>query len=69
MAESGRNCAECGRALKLFSGLTMNGDAYHDFCWEMRRLGRSEDPARGQTKSAAPAHGLKHPEVRLKPRS
>jgi hypothetical protein len=36
MAESGRTCAECGQPLKVFSGLTINGDRYHDFCWETR---------------------------------
>jgi hypothetical protein len=29
-------CAECGQPLKVLSGLTINGDRYHDFCWEKR---------------------------------
>jgi hypothetical protein len=36
MAESGKNCVLCGAPLKIFSGLTLNGDSYHDFCWERR---------------------------------
>ena len=37
VAESGRNCKECGLPLKVFSGLTINGDRYHDFCAEKLR--------------------------------
>jgi hypothetical protein len=36
MAESGKRCVVCGMPLKIFSGLTLNGDSYHDFCWKMR---------------------------------
>jgi hypothetical protein len=36
MAESGNKCFECGRLLKLFSGLTINGAIYHDQCWITR---------------------------------
>ena len=35
-AESGKNCVLCGAPLKIFSGRTLNGDSYHDFCWERR---------------------------------
>jgi len=36
MAESGKRCVLCGLPLKIFSGLTLNGDSYHDFCWKTR---------------------------------
>jgi hypothetical protein len=36
MAESGNKCVECGRLLKLFSGLTVNGAMYHNTCWITR---------------------------------
>jgi hypothetical protein len=36
MAERGKTCAECGLPLKIFSGLTIDGDTYHDFCWGTR---------------------------------
>jgi hypothetical protein len=36
MAESAKKCADCGLLLKVFSGLTINGDSYHDYCWERR---------------------------------
>jgi hypothetical protein len=35
MAESGRNCVECGRPVAMFSGITINGAAYHNqHCWD-----------------------------------
>jgi hypothetical protein len=33
MAESGRICAECGRPVAMFSGITINGARYHAHCW------------------------------------
>jgi hypothetical protein len=34
MAESGKNCVECGRPIApMFSEITINGDAYHAHCW------------------------------------
>jgi len=33
MALSATKCVVCGRPLELFSGLAVNGDAYHDQCW------------------------------------
>ena len=36
MAESGNKCVECGRLLRLFSGLTVNGAMYHNTCWITR---------------------------------
>jgi hypothetical protein len=34
MAESGRTCVECGHPVALFSGVTINGAAYHNHCWD-----------------------------------
>jgi hypothetical protein len=47
MAESGKKCVECGRPLEIFSGLTVNGDAYHTHCWDRR--GRPVPQARPET--------------------
>jgi hypothetical protein len=33
MAESGKNCVQCGRPVAVFSGITVNGAAYHSHCW------------------------------------
>jgi len=33
MAESGKNCVQCGRPVAMFSGITINGTAYHNHCW------------------------------------
>jgi hypothetical protein len=33
MAESGKNCVQCGRPVAMFSGITINGAAYHSHCW------------------------------------
>lgn len=33
MAESGKNCVQCGRPVAVFSGITINGAAYHGHCW------------------------------------
>jgi hypothetical protein len=46
VAESGRNCKECGQPLKVFSGLTIDGDSYHDLCWENRRGATPKTPPR-----------------------
>ena len=37
MAESGKNCVECGRPVAMLSGLTINGAAYHSHCWDTGR--------------------------------
>jgi hypothetical protein len=34
MAESGRKCVECGHLLQMYSGITINGAAYHNHCWD-----------------------------------
>jgi hypothetical protein len=48
MAESGKNCVECGRPVAMFSGLTINGAAYHSHCWDTgRRLIPKARPATG----------------------
>lgn len=36
MAEGNKRCVVCGGLLKVFSGLTINGDTYHAFCWDTR---------------------------------
>ena len=36
MAVSATKCVECGRPLELSSGMTINGAAYHDHCWDRR---------------------------------
>jgi hypothetical protein len=35
MAESGRNCVQCGRPIAMFLGITINGTAYHAHCWDL----------------------------------
>jgi hypothetical protein len=44
MAESGRNCVECGGPVAMFSGITIDGAAYHTRCWEQMLLARSTVP-------------------------
>jgi hypothetical protein len=34
MPESARNCGECGGPVTMFSGITINGAAYHNHCWD-----------------------------------
>ena len=46
MAESGKNCVECGRPMALFSGITINGAAFHNPCWDN---GRRLIPPRPET--------------------
>ena len=36
MAVSGRKCLECGRVVAMFTGLMVNGAAYHAICWDGR---------------------------------
>jgi hypothetical protein len=36
MVESAKTCVGCGLPLKTYSGLTINGDAYHIVCWDTR---------------------------------
>jgi hypothetical protein len=33
MAESGKNCVQCGHPVAIFSGITINRVAYHAHCW------------------------------------
>ena len=54
MAASGRKCFECGRAVELFSGLMVNGAAYHARCWD----GRIKPPEAGPGE-ARPSGGSK----------
>jgi hypothetical protein len=37
MAESGKTCVQCGRPVAVFSGITINGAAYHSHCWDYAR--------------------------------
>jgi hypothetical protein len=53
MAENGRYCVESGRPLKNFSGLTVDGGAYHAHCWERTRQARSTVSSRDQARSSA----------------
>jgi hypothetical protein len=49
MAESGKNCVECGRPVAMFSGITINDAAYHSHCWDTgRRLIPKARPATEQ---------------------
>jgi hypothetical protein len=50
MAESAK-CAECGRALEMFSGLTIDDATYHARCWEQTRMARSTVSRYDQTRS------------------
>jgi hypothetical protein len=34
MAESGRTCVKCGHPVAIFSGITINGAAFHNHCWD-----------------------------------
>jgi hypothetical protein len=34
MAESGRSCVGCGHLIQMFSGISINGAAYHIDCWD-----------------------------------
>ena len=49
MAESGKTCVECGRPVAMFSGIAINGAAYHGRCWDTgRRLIPTARPATEQ---------------------
>jgi len=45
VAESARKCMLCGLPLKMFAGLMINGESYHDFCWEGRDRTAPKVPA------------------------
>jgi|SwirhirootsSR2_FD_contig_31_14605300_length_904_multi_3_in_0_out_0_2 hypothetical protein len=47
MAESVKQCAECGRPLEMSLGMTINGQTYHYQCWDRR--GRPIPKARRAT--------------------
>ena len=36
MAETMKQCAECGRPLVISFGVTINGQTYHYRCWDRR---------------------------------
>ncbi len=57
MAENAK-CTECGRALEMFSGLTINDAAYHARCWEQTRMARSTVSPYDQTRSGPLKRGL-----------
>ena len=58
MAESGNNCVECGRPVAMFSGITINGAAYHAHCWVR---GETVPKARAATRpDQAPPNGGGH---------
>ena len=59
MAESGKNCVECGRSMALFSGITINGAAFHNPCWDIgRRIVPKAPPTSGpdEARSNGGAH-------------
>jgi len=47
MAESGKTCVECGRPVAMYSGITINGAAYHNHCWDIGRRVVPNAPATG----------------------
>ena len=57
MAGITQKCVECGRALEMFAGLMIGGDAYHTRCWEQTRLARSAVSSFDQTRSGSPKRG------------
>ena len=50
MAESARACAECGRPVEAFSGVTINDAPFHNPCWDHGR--RLVPQARPEQRSA-----------------
>jgi hypothetical protein len=34
MAESVKQCVQCGHLLQMYSAITINGAAYHKHCWK-----------------------------------
>ena len=58
MAESGKNCVECGRPLAVFSGITINGAAYHNHCWDIGRriVPKAPSPGPDEARSNGGAH-------------
>jgi hypothetical protein len=51
MAKSGRKCVWCGQLLQAYPGITINGAAYHDHCWD-----RPSEPV-PQVRPSDSAHG------------
>ena len=54
MADSGKNCLECGRPVAMFSGITIKGAAYHAYCWHLPKARRATRP------DQAPPGGVGH---------
>jgi len=51
MAESARTCAECGLPVPQFSGVTINGAAFHNPCWDHGRRLLPQAPAEQRSSS------------------
>jgi hypothetical protein len=45
MADSARICVQCGQPVAKFSGITINGAAYHPRCWTVDGPRRKAPPA------------------------
>ena len=58
MAESVKQCVECGRSLETSPGLMIDGAAYHTRCWEQMRLARSTVSPYTKTRSGPHKRGL-----------
>jgi hypothetical protein len=61
MTESVTRCIECGHLMEMYSGVTLDGAAYHNRCWDSRV--RAVPKARLETKpdQARPASGSEGP--------
>ncbi len=59
MATSGRKCVECGGAVELFSGMMINGAAYHASCWDGRVKPVPKTPPAPGLGQARPSGGTK----------
>jgi len=67
MAESGRKCAECGRPMTLFSGITINGAAYHTDCWDTGRRFIPQVRPATRPEQAHPSEGGDYARPRVMP--
>jgi hypothetical protein len=67
MAESGKNCVECGRPLAVFSGITINGAAYHNHCWDIGRRIVPKAPAASGPDEARSSAGEHYARPRAMP--
>ena len=66
MAESGKNCVECGRPVAMFSGITITGAAYHSHCWDRGESVPKARPAPGRDQ-ARPSGGRHYARLRIMP--